>query len=218
MTKTFDEGKNLSKEMHVLQAIQWGISAWEFNVTKATIQACWSQSQCVNFDQFSQPPLDHWTESAEELNSIQQILYKMRNKEYILDVSSNIQEYISLYSDPWSERVDDEDNSEKLVDDIVSHYLSEEIENDEDQTAVSLPPITHCQALDALHTLQRYEEEHAQGNSELLYQLQVFERELSHRRTESAKQVRLDRWFGAKKGELSWYKGYKIDSCSNSLL
>jgi hypothetical protein len=27
MAKTFDEGKNLSEEMHVLRAVRWGISA-----------------------------------------------------------------------------------------------------------------------------------------------------------------------------------------------
>jgi hypothetical protein len=29
MAKTFDKGKNLSEEMHVLRAIRWGVQAWE---------------------------------------------------------------------------------------------------------------------------------------------------------------------------------------------
>jgi hypothetical protein len=60
---TFDQDKDLSKEMHVLRTIQWGISAWENDVTPATIQNCWARSQAVDFGQFSLPPPDLWTES-----------------------------------------------------------------------------------------------------------------------------------------------------------
>jgi hypothetical protein len=41
MAKTFDEGKDLSKEMHVLRAIRWGVSAWENDVERGTINKCW---------------------------------------------------------------------------------------------------------------------------------------------------------------------------------
>jgi hypothetical protein len=37
MAKTFDEGKNLTEEMHVLRAIRWGIQAWENDARPATI-------------------------------------------------------------------------------------------------------------------------------------------------------------------------------------
>ena len=37
MAQTFDQGRDLSKEMHVLRAIRCGISAWENDVTPATI-------------------------------------------------------------------------------------------------------------------------------------------------------------------------------------
>ena len=40
MAQTFDSGKDLSREMHVLRAIRWGISAWENDVTPSTIQNC----------------------------------------------------------------------------------------------------------------------------------------------------------------------------------
>ena len=44
MAQTFDQGKDLLIEMHVLRAIRWGISAWENDVTPATIQSCWARS------------------------------------------------------------------------------------------------------------------------------------------------------------------------------
>ena len=49
MAQTFDSGKDLSKEMHVLRVIQWGISAWENDVTPATIQNCWARSQVIDW-------------------------------------------------------------------------------------------------------------------------------------------------------------------------
>ena len=63
MAQTFDLGRDLSKEMNVLRAIRWGISAWENDVTPATIQNCWARSQCIKFGQFPLPPPDLWTES-----------------------------------------------------------------------------------------------------------------------------------------------------------
>ena len=44
MAKTFDQGKDLSKEMHVLQAVRQGIEAQENDVTPGTIQNCWARS------------------------------------------------------------------------------------------------------------------------------------------------------------------------------
>ena len=49
MAQTFDLGRDLSKEMNVLRAIRWGISAWENDVTPATIQNCWAHLQCIKF-------------------------------------------------------------------------------------------------------------------------------------------------------------------------
>jgi hypothetical protein len=40
MAQTFDQGNDFSKEMHVLRAICWGISAWENDVSSSTIQNC----------------------------------------------------------------------------------------------------------------------------------------------------------------------------------
>ena len=62
IAQTFDSGKELSKEMHVLRAIRWGISAWENDVIQATIQNCWSRSQVIDFGTRPFPP-DLWTES-----------------------------------------------------------------------------------------------------------------------------------------------------------
>lgn len=74
MAKTFDEGKNLSEEMHVLRAIRWGIQAWEGDVTPTTIQSCWRRSQCIDFGSFPLFSSDIWTESEETIELIRQRL------------------------------------------------------------------------------------------------------------------------------------------------
>jgi hypothetical protein len=39
-----------NKTMHVLQAVQWGISAWADNVTPTTIANCWLQARVLGPD------------------------------------------------------------------------------------------------------------------------------------------------------------------------
>ena len=70
MAKTFDEGKNLSEEMHVLRAIQWGVQAWECDVRSATIQSCWRRSQCIDLGAFPALSSDLWSESEYTINQI----------------------------------------------------------------------------------------------------------------------------------------------------
>ena len=127
IAKTFDKDKNLSKEIHVLRAIRWGIQAWEEDVTPTTIQSYWRRSQCINFGSFPLPSSNIWTESEETIELIRQRLVQIRNRGLIQSIP-NIKDYISLYSGPWSERIDDhiEIELEELVDEICnSRGLSE---------------------------------------------------------------------------------------------
>ena len=152
MAQTFDQGKDLSKEMHVLRAIRWGITAWENDVTPATIQNCWARSQCINFGQFPQPPSDLWIESRELIDSIRQGLYRIHQNGQIMEVP-NIHDYIS----PYSEQVID-DCPETLVDNIVAQYTQINTEDEDNEEVVIQEPVKHDEALDALHILRKYEE------------------------------------------------------------
>jgi hypothetical protein len=173
MARTFDEGKDLSKEMHVLRAIRWGISAWENDVTPATIQNCWARSQAVNFGQFPLPDFDIWTESQELVDDIRMWIYRMKQRVYLVEIP-NIHDYIS----PYAEQVTD-NCPEDLVDDIVAQYTQEEIEEEgEEEVLIPLPLVTHEEALNALHILRRYEEENQYNGLELLRQLQLHERDI----------------------------------------
>jgi hypothetical protein len=187
MAKTFDQGKDLSKEIHVLRAVRWGISAWENDVTPGTIQNCWARSQCVDFGQFPTPPPDIWSESQGLVEEIRQGICVLKNKGYIVDMP-NVQNYIS----PYKEQVID-DCPEDIVDEIVGQYTQRKIKEDDGPPVEPPPPILHEDALCALHTLRRYKEENQYGNIKLLRMLRSHEREISSRCFNSREQTRLDR-------------------------
>ena len=190
----------------MLRVIRWGISAWENDVTPATIQNCWARSQAVNFGQFPLLPSDLWTESQEVIGLIRQGIYSMRGKGYLVDVP-NMREYISLYA----EIVADDSPPGDLVDDIVANYTQAEVdEEEEDMIVEPVPAISHEEALQALHTLQRYEEENQYGDVDLLKLLRSHERDISLRYANSRQQVRLNRWFiSSRGGELEGFQGAK---------
>lgn len=194
MAKTFDEGKNLSAEMHVLRAIRWGIQAWEWDVTPTTIQSCWRKSQCIDFGSFPVPPSNVWIESEETIELIRQGLVQMKNRGLIQSIP-NVKDYVSPYSGPWSEQINDYIELEELVDEIVAENTQQEVDEEDEDGQVylePLPPVLHHEALHALHTLRRYEEEYKWSDGEFLRALRSFERDLAVRYHNSLEQATLD--------------------------
>ena len=120
----------------------------------------------------------------------------MHQRGYITAIP-NVREYISPYSSPYNERVGDNDNLNDLVDDIVAKHIEQEEEEEEEEEEVvePLPPMTYQDALFALNTLRRFQEESKSSNIELLRHLRAFERDLNLKHQLSQHQVRLDRWF-----------------------
>ena len=196
MARTFDEGKDLSTEMHVLRAIRWGIEAWEEDVTPATIQSCWRRSQCIDFGSFPLPSSNVWTESEETIESIRQRLIQMRNHGLIQSIPS-IKDYISPYSGPWNERIDDHVDLEELVDEIVAENTQQEVDIEDEEGQVHLEPlplVLHHEALHALYTLRRYEEENKGSDGAFLRALRRFERDLTARYHGNLEQATLDKF------------------------
>ena len=188
IAQTFDSGKDLSREMHVLRAIRWGVLAWDNDVTPGTIQNCWARSQVIDFG--ARPfPADFWAESQPQVDAIRQALYRLRQSGYITDVP-NVHEYIS----PYAEQVNDSCPLDSLVDDIVAQYTKEQEEEEEEQRVeVALPKVSLQEALLALNTLCQYEEQNS-GDLEVLRLLQRHERELLSTQLSSKAQTQLDSW------------------------
>jgi hypothetical protein len=189
MAQTFDSGKDLSREMHVLRAIRWGISAWENDVTPSTIQNCWARSQAIDFG--ARPFLpDFWTESQSQVDAIRQALYRLKQSGYITEVL-NVHEYIS----PYTEQVNDNCPPDSLVDEIVALYTEEEEEEEEEEEGqgVALLRVSCQEALLALNTLRQYEEQNS-GDLGLLRLLRSRERELVNTQLSSKSQTQLNSW------------------------
>lgn len=188
MAKTFDSGKDLSKEMHVLRAIRWGIEAWENGVTPATIQNCWARSQAIDFGSRPLPSPDLWAESQSQLDTIRQSLIQLKDSGYIT-VVPNIQEYIS----PYIERVED-DSSSSLVDEIIAQYTTTQEEEDlVEGESIQQPKVTRQEAQVALNTLRQYEEQN-HGDIQLLKLLRRREQELFSAQLSSKQQSQLTHW------------------------
>ena len=118
----------------------------------------------------------------------------MRQQGYIQDIP-NVRNYISPYSGPWNERVDDSGELNNLVNDIVAHNIQQEVDLEEEEgQAIKDPPlpVTHHEALAALYILRRYEEEYQWSDGELLIGLRRFERELGRRCNDTKKQSSIE--------------------------
>ena len=95
----------------------------------------------------------------------------------------NVQTYISPYSRPWNERVEDEDVAvEDLVNNISTRHapkVEDDDDNDDEQPLNIRPPVNYSAVLLAVNTLQEYEEQNEQSDGVLLRHLRVYEKEIS---------------------------------------
>ena len=116
----------------------------------------------------------------------------------IIQQIPNMHNYISPYSGPWNERVNDHRELAELVDQIIEENTQREIDLEEEEGQVHcepLPPVTHNEALDALHILRRYEEEYRYSDGVFARALRIFERDLAERYYDSLQQATLDRFW-----------------------
>jgi hypothetical protein len=84
-----------------------------------------------------------------------------------------------------------------LVNQIINENTQQEIDLKKEKGQVyckPLSPVTHNKALDALHTLRRYEEEYRYLNRVFARALRIFERDLTERYHNSLQQATLDRF------------------------
>lgn len=189
MVRNFDDGKDFITEMDFLKAIRWGISAWENDVSQATITICWGHFQCYDFDQYPRVDIiivdteDSWAgvDVEEDIREMQIALEGLRKRGAIEEVG-NLRDFIN----PVNERI--LDDSDDLVDSIATAYNPElhlECGDDEPQR----PPISDKEAFYYLQQLQQYEEQQETLSSEglrLLRNLRSYEREVAKCQFESS--------------------------------
>lgn len=185
MCDEYDADGDPMKSMNVLQAIRWGITAWEDDVTPATIQNSWIQSGVLGSKY--KPQTEGWEKQVEEDN---QIL-----KDTMTQIEQRIQHLVSreriksgmdtaTFVNPADEIVDDDDDDlfESLVEAYSMGGAQREYETDEEDVAVA--PIEEEEALELLARLRLYEEQQIDGDQVVISQLNRYEREILARAQE----------------------------------
>ena len=175
----YDADRDPMKSMNVLQAIRWGITAWEDDVTPATIQNCWIKSEVLGSKY--RPRTEEWEKQVDEDNQILE--------DTMTQIEQRIQHLISeerivsgmdaaTFVSPADEVVDDDDDDlfESLVEAYSMGGVQREYETDEEDVAVA--PIEEDEALTLLTRLRLYEEQQIDGDEKIISQLNKYEREI----------------------------------------
>lgn len=193
VVKEYEADKDPYKTIHVLQAIRWGINAWD-DTSAECITNCWVKA-CVfsaRFGPMTQSQAKRHVQSeSNDSNNMTQITANLRN----LETSGHIHEamQMSQFINPTEETIDDEDGD--IFEQIVDRFGNgKDAETDEEETPV-LVKITTMEALQALQVIRLHEEQQAEGDKEFLIRLNRHERVLHQRRQNDSIQTSITSYF-----------------------
>lgn len=200
------------KAMHVLQALRWGVEAWD-DVTVATIQRCWLKARVIGpkygpqTEQYARA--NGWVDQAtiEEDEAavdatihqldIQLQALKNQHQQRIKEVMS-----VASFLNPEYEQVEDDEDA--IVEDIAAAHTDGDRDYETDEEEVIEHRIQEIEALQLIGRLRLYEEQQGQqhdgnqgnrkngGASEVLVYLNRYEGSIRSRRSQKAKQSLLD--------------------------
>lgn len=166
--------------MNILKALRWGMQAWDIDMSTATIKHCFQRAL---FKNTAVPP--------EDLSIIQ-----ISNDFQRLCTISAIQNPMDIenFLNPAEEVV--EDCPKDLEQHIIEQLEPEEPEDEEETIYMEEDPqITVTEALDMVKRLRLYEEQQDKGDTELIQQLNHYERRLGARRLEKQQQQDIRAFF-----------------------
>lgn len=200
MISHFEEDKDPDKNMHVLQAIRWGIAAWNQDVTNVVIANCWLKSRVIGpkYGPITRSIAiqNGWEEAiaqndAQMRNTYTEIgdsIQLLQNQERIRTAIN-----ISAFLNPTDEDVNDEE------DDILTHVVDSYAEGDRaeetDEEPAEVIPIKQSDAMEAVRLLQAYEEQQEDGDSEILRQLDQMEFAIRRRMVSKLQQTEITSYF-----------------------
>ena len=197
----YDKNNDPIKSMTVLQAIRWGMTAWEDGVTATTIQNCWIKSRVLGPKYGPQTEqaarYSGWTDEVLEDtriydNALSQIEANIKTLATQQRIKSAMN--IAQFLNPKDENVDDIDDD--LVDTIAKVYSQgDERIYETDEEDVSEPSIKSNEALQLLKRLQLYEEQQADGDEILISRLNRYERDIRAREVSKQQQASILTYF-----------------------
>jgi DDE superfamily endonuclease len=200
----FEQDQDPAKNLTILQAIRWIISAWQNDITVPTIANCWLQSRVLA------PKIGPQTREEAEKAGWREDL-KAEEMRYnatmrLIDTSiralaelKRIEEAMAVaqFINPDTERVqdDDEEDLDCVLDQVAESYSQESTLADPEEVEQVIPPIKIADALASLATLRLYEEQQEDGSREAVQALNKLEREIRGRQTANLTQRTLDSFF-----------------------
>lgn len=94
---------------------------------------------------------------------------------------------------PSEEEVDDK--SDEIVGGIAKAYSTGDRTYETDEEDVVIPRVSHAEALQALQTLRLFEEQHEEGDDELIAKINQLERVMRARSFQGLKQASIKAFF-----------------------
>ena len=181
MCNEYDAGRDPIRSMNVLQAVRWGIAAWE-DVTPTTIKNSWMKSH-VLVSKYSPQTLGWDDHVYEDNQNLKDITTRMERRIKSLVQQRRIESAmdIATFVNPEDEIVDDSDKNffESLAAAYSTDYVERDHETDEEDVAVAL--IEDSEALELLSRLRLYEEQQEDGNVAVILRLTKYEKEIRAR-------------------------------------
>ena len=191
----YDTGGNPMTSMNVLQAIRWGVAAWE-DVTPTTIRNAWIGSNVIERE--GRPMDEDGDEDKDEDEEWQNAVIKdnrlfdsmmaiMEQQIKDLERRNRIQSamHIGTFINPPHEIVDDLVDDDDFEGSFMEIYgpgaVQREYETDEED--VTVDQIGEDTALKLLAGLRLYEEQQADGDKTFVAQLNKQERKILARKT-----------------------------------
>ena len=190
MHNKYDTGGNPMNSMNVLQAIRWGVAAWE-DVTPTTIRNAWTIS---NLKRRERRPIDQ-DEDEEWQNAVTKdkrlfdsMVDAMEQQIKDLERRNRIQSAMNIdaFINPAHETVDDRNvGDDDFEESIFETYGTVGVERDHetDEEDVTVDQIGEDAALKLLSGLRLYEEQQTDGDKAFIFQLNKQERNILARKT-----------------------------------
>jgi hypothetical protein len=179
----FEKGNNPVRSMNVLHALQWGIRAWDLDVSADTIKNCFQKGLSMSFDMGNNSlETDTRILIVDEISSGLQAL-----QEWV----PNLMDIVNFLN-PADELIHDE---LATVDEVVLSAFLPEV--DEDEFIVEQPRISHHEAIQALDTLRLYEEQQDAGDAQFISTLNRHKRVIIARKKALQEQSDIRSFFGA---------------------
>lgn len=164
MLHEYEAGRDPLSTVDILQAIRWGIAAWEFHLKITTISNCFNKGLSLRGAEI---PIQ-----AED-TTILDIEAGLQRLSFISAIENPMD--IQHFLNPEEEIVTD--SSESIDLQILAQFQAPDDEEEEEDPEV-MPKVSSASALEAVQLLQLYQEQQEEGDIKLIHTLNKLRMEI----------------------------------------